>query len=142
MGDSHYNGKILELLLPDALQKGCHTNPGQSMGGLPKVQLACALPRMDLSCGGWFDEAVVVERDDIHFGATIGAPSQSCLGSANDDQGLGLYTDSGCFHCHGSLPLVDHWCMPPPVAASCSDARSKVLKERLKISQRLSVAVF
>jgi hypothetical protein len=68
------------------------------MGGLPKVQLACALPLLDLSCGGWFDETVLVECDYIHFGATIGAPSQGCLGSTNDDQGLGLYTDSGCFH--------------------------------------------
>jgi hypothetical protein len=109
MGDSHYNGKILGLLLPDALQKGCHTNPGQSMGGPPKVQLACALPRMDLSCGGWFDEAVVVERDYVHFGATVGAPSQGRLGSANDDQPLGLYSDSGCFHRRASLRLVDHW---------------------------------
>jgi hypothetical protein len=105
------------------------------MGGLPKVQLACALPLLDLSCGGWFDEAVVVECDDIHFGATVGAPSQGCLGSTNDDQGLGLYTDSGCFHCHGSVPLVITGAYRFPVAASCSDARSKVLKERLKISQ-------
>jgi hypothetical protein len=135
MGDSHYNGKILELLLPDALQKGGHTNPCQSMGGLPKVQLACALPRIDLSCGGWFDEAVVVERDYVHFGATVGAPSQGCLGSTNDDQPLGLHSDSRCFHCHGSLPLVDHSCIPLLPGESCSDARSKVLKDHLKISQ-------
>ncbi len=83
----------------------------------------------------------MAECDDIHFGATIGAPSQSCLGTANDDQRLGLYCDSGCFHRHGSLRPVDPWCIPVPIGESCSDARSKVLKERLKISQQLSFAI-
>lgn len=78
------------------------------MGGPPKVQLAGTLPIVDLSRNGWFGETVVVECDYVHQGATIGAPSQSCPGSANDDQGLGFYRDSGCFHRHGSLHLVDH----------------------------------
>ena len=105
------------------------------MGGLPKVQLACALPLMDLSCSGQFDEAVAVECDHIHLAATIGAPIQSCLGAVNDDQRLGLYSDSGCFHCHDPLHLAGHRCRPFPIGASSSGGGSQVLKERLKISQ-------
>lgn len=65
LGFLHGNGKTFELLLPDALQKGCHANLGCSMGGLPKVQLAGTLPIVDLSRNGWLGKTVVVECDYV-----------------------------------------------------------------------------
>jgi hypothetical protein len=76
------------------------------------VQLACGLPLTDLGSGGGFDEAVGIERDDLHFGATVWAPGQGCPCIANEDKRLGFHRDPGCFACHGSLPLIVHWFIP------------------------------
>jgi hypothetical protein len=76
------------------------------------VQLASGLPLTDLGGGGGFDEAVGIECDDLHFGATVWAPGHGCPCIANDDNCLGFHRDPGCFACHGSLPLIVHWFIP------------------------------
>src|SRR5271157_4631763 len=72
------------LLLRGALQQRWHANLGCAFVGPPEMQLAGAKPGFHLRCGGRLQAAVLGKGDDIHLGATVGTPGESCLGPAND----------------------------------------------------------
>ena len=130
---------VTAFLLFRALQQRGHANLDCAFAGPPKVQLAGAKPRFHLGCGGRLQEAVLGEGDDVHLGATIGAPGESCFGAANHQECVGFYSDSGRPLHHGSLRLrSSRWCVPLGTVASCRRRESKVFKARLRTSQKLS----
>ncbi len=119
--------KSLNFLQLEALKKGWQANLGWSLGGPPKVQFACTEPLLDLSSRDRFCEGVVVERDHIDFGATLGTPGQNCFCAPNDQQRLCLNGDPGCFRGHGLLHFVNPGCIPGPNARMLLECRIKSL---------------
>jgi len=99
--------KSLNFLQLETSKKGCQANLGLSIGGPPRVQIACSEPLLDLSSRDRFRKGVTAERDDIHVGAATGTPGQNCFCAPNDQQRLCLNSDPSFFRRHGLLPFVN-----------------------------------
>src|SRR6516162_8288710 len=82
-------------LLSGALQQRWHANLKGFFGGAPVVQLASGEPVLDLDRRGRVGEALRGERDYVHLGAACGAPCQGCFGTANQQECVRFYGDSG-----------------------------------------------